>query len=76
MFRIKPHRIDLLLALGAAVVLGGCVRVKVYERSLMSTRVMRLDPDPTETKMDGHVSEYREGSIGGAGVSGGGCGCN
>jgi len=32
--------------------------------------------DASERKLDGHVEEYREGSIGGDGVGGGGCGCN
>jgi hypothetical protein len=37
---------------------------------------MNPEPDAAEKKLDGHVHEYREGSIGGSGVGGGGCGCN
>lgn len=64
--------------LALVVMLGstGCVAVKPWERGKLSTRVMATNPDPGELKTDGHVQEYREGSIGGAGVSGGGCGCN
>ncbi len=64
------------LALVLVALTSGCVAVKPYQRSLLATRVMRTEPDPLEAKLDGHVNEYREGSIGGSGVSGGGCGCN
>jgi hypothetical protein len=62
-----------LLAVGLA---AGCARVRPYEREIHARRSMQSDPDPAEQKLDGHVQEYREGSIGGAGVGGGGCGCN
>ncbi len=52
------------------------MRVKPYQRELLSGRLLQLDPDSLERKLDNHVLEYREGSIGGAGVGGGGCGCN
>lgn len=65
--------IFLLLVLMAS---AGCARVKPWQRELHGSRPMRVDPDPVESKLDGHVSEYREGSIGGTGVGGGGCGCN
>lgn len=52
-----------------------CVRVKPYERETHSKKTMQ-DPDKLEAKLDGHVQEYREGSVGGDGVGGGGCGCN
>lgn len=55
---------------------GGCVRVRPHEREAHARRSMQADGDPTEKKLDGHVEEYREGSIGGAGAGGGGCGCN
>jgi hypothetical protein len=55
---------------------GGCVRVKPYQRETLASRAMTPDKDEAEAKLDGHVEEYREGSIGGSGVSGGGCGCN
>jgi len=55
--------------------LSGCVRVKPYEREEHARKTMQ-DRDPSDTKLEGHVHEYREGSIGGSGVGGGGCGCN
>ena len=33
-------------------------------------------PDPEATAIEQHVYEYREGSAGGYGALGGGCGCN
>ena len=62
-----------LLVLGAC--LAGCYRVKPYEREAHSRRSMQQS-DEVEAKLDGHVAEYREGSVGGDGAGGGGCGCN
>lgn len=53
-----------------------CVRVKPHEREGLARRAMDPAADPAEKKLDGHIEEYREGSIGGAGAGGGGCGCN
>ena len=65
-----------LLLVTAASAATGCVAVEPWNRAKLSSTVMDANPDPQELKTDGHVHEYREGSIGGAGVSGGGCGCN
>jgi len=65
-----------LVTLTLAITLAGCVRVKPHQREVLARRSMQLQPDPGERKLDGHVEEYREGSIGGAGAGGGGCGCN
>src|SRR5687767_14916731 len=62
----------LVLLLGSA----GCARVNPWQREVHGSRPMRVEPDRAEAKLDGHVTEYREGSIGGGGVGGGGCGCN
>lgn len=61
-----------------ALVLGlsGCTRVKPYQRELLAKRIMALDPSPEATLLEQHVFQYREGSAGGYGGSGGGCGCN
>ena len=66
---MKWFAIVLLLA-------SGCVRVRPHERETHARRSMQADGDASEKKLDGHVEEYREGSIGGAGAGGGGCGCN
>jgi len=62
----------LLLLLG----LAGCVRVAAHEREYLARPAMDPQADPLEDKLDTHVHEYREGSMGGTGVGGGGCGCN
>lgn len=55
---------------------SSCVRVKPYQRELLAKRIMALDPSPEATLLEQHVYQYREGSAGGYGGSGGGCGCN
>jgi hypothetical protein len=62
-----------LLATGA---LGGCVRVKPYEREIMSLRPMSGDDERVEDKFRQHWQESREGGAGGYAAAGGGCGCN
>ena len=59
-----------------AVGLGGCVRVKPYERELLAKPTMTFQPDPHEDVLDNHMLEAREGAAGGYGSAGGGCGCN
>lgn len=65
----------MLLLLVCALALLSCVRVKPYEREEHGRKTMQ-DRDATDRKLENHVHEYREGSIGGSGVGGGGCGCN
>ena len=65
----------------AAIVLLGalassCAGVKPYERSRLAKPKMQLGRDPEATALEQHVYEYREGSSGGYGTIGGGCGCN
>ncbi len=50
--------------------------VKPYERDHLADPIMAMDPDPVSTAYIHHVFEAREGSRGGAGSAGGGCGCN
>ena len=72
----RTAAMSLLLLTAVALGASGCVRVRPYERSILSSRVMKPGSDAAEAKLDGHVHEYREAAIGGGGVSGGGCGCN
>jgi hypothetical protein len=75
---IRRVRFVTLLAAAACAsfVIAACARVQPWQRELHGKRVMNPDPDAAERKLDAHVQEYREGSIGGTGVGGGGCGCN
>ena len=55
---------------------SACVRVKPYERETLSLRCMTNEGEQAESKFRQHWQESREGSLGGLGVAGGGCGCN
>lgn len=56
--------------------LGGCVTVKPQQRSVLADPIMRFEGDPQASAQIRHAIDNREGSYGGGGVSGGGCGCN
>src|SRR5687768_11614120 len=68
-----------LLAFGMAG-LSGCgmfgKRIHAYERQIMSHRGMEFIENPIEEMSVQHMLNAREGSVGGFGGSGGGCGCN
>jgi hypothetical protein len=59
-----------------AILVGGCAPVKPYQRELLSERSMRPDAEAAESRFRAHWQESREGSTGGFGAAGGGCGCN
>jgi hypothetical protein len=67
------------LLLGAAAALsGGCAAMSVqpWDRDLLAKPHMRFVPLPMEGAVDEHIYFSKEGSLGGHGVGGGGCGCN
>lgn len=63
--------VGLLLAAGC-----GRFAVRPSEKEHLADRTMRFDADRQEAAADDHVQNNREGSAGGRGTSGGGCGCN
>ncbi len=66
-----------LLAVGALSGCGGIEPwVKPYERDKLADPIMALDGDAVSASYMQHVYEAREGSKGGEGAAGGGCGCN
>ncbi|HEX2676167.1 MAG TPA: DUF4266 domain-containing protein [Polyangiales bacterium] len=70
-------RLALRIALAsAALALVGCAGAKPYERETLAKPKMRFDDDPEAALLEQHVYQYREGSTGGYGSGGGGCGCN
>ena len=78
---MKQGAMHLLLAIGLLALLsltGGCAatRVRPWDRDLLAEKKMRFDPLPLESAVDEHVYFSKEGSTGGQGVGGGGCGCN
>lgn len=58
--------------------LAGCSleTVKPWDRDLLAEDKMLPTPDPVESALDEHIYYSKEGSFGGQGVGGGGCGCN
>ncbi len=67
------------LALGM-LLLSACSSVqpwvKPYERDRLADPIMSWDRDALSSAFLDHVYESREGSRGGTGAAGGGCGCN
>ncbi|ESQ81884.1 hypothetical protein ABENE_21350 [Asticcacaulis benevestitus DSM 16100 = ATCC BAA-896] len=68
----------MLLALSAIAPLTGCASLgtKPWDRDLLATKAMALNTHPHITAADDHIYFSKEGSTGGRGFEGGGCGCN
>jgi len=68
------------LGIIAAVMLQGACSiqpwVKPYERDRLADPIMSWDRDVISGAYLDHIYESREGSRGGTGAAGGGCGCN
>jgi hypothetical protein len=55
---------------------AGCATVAPYERGTLARTDMQLERNGDAAAGQQHADAYREGSVGGTGASGGGCGCN
>jgi hypothetical protein len=69
----------MLGALAAVLLLDACSIqpwVKPYERDRLADPIMAWDRDVISSGYIDHIQESREGSRGGTGAAGGGCGCN
>lgn len=66
------------LVLAALLSLGlvGCVTVRPEDKEFLADPSMTFGSDGSDRVHEEHVLSNREGSFGGGGVSGGGCGCN
>ena len=66
-----------LLLLGLLCLMAtGCARVKPWQRGTLADPLMNRGRDPMGLAYSEHMFFSREGTHGGAGVGGGGCGCN
>ena len=67
-----------LLILIAGTSLAGCANlgVRPWEREVLARDDMQLDAQPLDTAIDDHIYFSKEGTSGGRGFGGGGCGCN
>lgn len=68
----------LLLLVLAVITVSSCSMqpVQPWDRDVLAKRKMQLDPYPNDSFLDDHIYFSKEASRGGAGVGGGGCGCN
>jgi Domain of unknown function (DUF4266) len=72
--RAAARTAALAIAMGAS--LAGCVTVAPQQRAILADPTMQFDAEAKHEAALRHAIENREGSMGGTGVSGGGCGCN
>lgn len=59
-----------------ALASASCVTVKPQQRAVLADPIMQFEGDPQASAQLRHAVDNREGSYGGSGVAGGGCGCN
>jgi hypothetical protein len=71
----EGHPAGLALIL-AAVFVSGCATVAPQQRAILADPTMQFSGEAKHDAALRHAIENREGSMGGTGVSGGGCGCN
>ncbi len=67
-----------LLAFCWLIVASGCssMGVEPWERDLLAKEEMSLSASATDLALDDHIYFSKEGTSGGRGFAGGGCGCN
>ena len=65
-----------LTSLLMAVVLCGCETVQPWERGILAKEEMQWQTNVSEAQLRNQIYASKEASSGGAGASGGGCGCN
>lgn len=66
----------LLLLIAGVLLVTGCSTVKPWQKGNLAKPAMAFDYDPLQTRFEDHTYFSKEGASGGAGVGGGGCGCN
>jgi hypothetical protein len=76
MNRPAPSILLVLVAMCFGLSAAGCATVSPQQRAILADPTMQFDSDAKHDAALRHAIENREGSMGGTGVSGGGCGCN
>jgi hypothetical protein len=66
-------RVAILLAVLCS---GGCATLAPQQRAILADPTMQFGAEGKHEAPLHHALDNREGSMGGTGVSGGGCGCN
>jgi uncharacterized protein DUF4266 len=72
----RPHKPSNLAVVPFLFLVGGCATVAPQQRAILADPTMQFDGEAKHDAGLRHSIENREGSMGGTGVSGGGCGCN
>lgn len=65
-----------VVAVAALTGAPACVTVRAQQRAVLADPVMQFDGEAKAEGQRVHALTNREGSFGGSGVAGGGCGCN
>lgn len=65
-----------VLLLAALCASSACVTVAPQQRAILADPSMQFDAEGKHEAPLRHAVDNREGSMGGTGVAGGGCGCN
>lgn len=70
--------IGVLMILLLSLMQAACssMGVEPWQRGHLAKQKMQLEPYPLDAFLDEHIYFSKESSTGGAGVGGGGCGCN
>jgi hypothetical protein len=55
---------------------GACATVAPTQRAILADPTMQFESEARHESALRHAIDNREGSMGGTGVAGGGCGCN
>ncbi len=66
----------LIFLFASLLALSACSTVQPWEKDLLAKPSMRLVTSEVDNALDEHIYFSKEGSLGGQGVGGGGCGCN
>jgi hypothetical protein len=69
------HLFALIFLVISSLSASGCSRVLQKDREFLSDPILRPVPDPLGNGLESHNRPRREGGVGGASGSGGGCGC-
>lgn len=73
--RVSNRSFHMALSLVGLAALTGCATVTPVERDVLADPIMIFDENPIEKGHLEHHRDYLEGSAGGTGSRGGGCGC-
>jgi hypothetical protein len=72
----NASRLATVCLTGFLLATSACATVAPYERERLARPDMELGRNGDARAGEEHATAYREGSSGGMGSSGGGCGCN